>query len=63
MFPVEERKNPLETFICDLKSLQGIKQNNIFLSLSGCRFWLIEKYLDYPVSLKTVAVQLPGAEC
>ena len=38
-FPVKDVRKPLKPFTGDFKSLHGIKENKIFPSLSGFRFW------------------------
>lgn len=38
LFPVEEPEETPEAIVCDFKSIQGIKENKIFPSLSGFCF-------------------------
>lgn len=38
-FQWKNLRKPLKPFICDFKSIQGIKENKIFPSLSGFCFW------------------------
>lgn len=58
LFTVEDLRKALKPFICDFKSPQGIKEN-IFLSLSGFCFWLIDRK-PTPVFSKGCCCPAPG---